>query len=240
MRICALFGLVMTLILLQATGAVGSESDRAGMPAAARGSGADYTLPELPYAQNALEPVISAKTVGFHYDKHHRGYVNKLNELVAPTDLAGLPLEEIIARTSGKPEMAGIFNNAAQVWNHTFYWNSLSPTGGGRPTGVIGRKIEADFGSYENFVKQFSDAGLAQFGSGWVWLVEDGGVLKILKTPNAENPMSQKKGRAILVLDVWEHGYYLDYQNRRNEYLQTVIDKLLNWEFAENNVRNAG
>jgi len=202
----------------------------------AQPSQGQFVLPAIPYEENALEPVISAKTISFHYGKHHQAYVNKLNELVAGTDLAGLALEDVIAKTAGQPDKAGIFNNAAQVWNHTFYWNSLSPTGGGRPSGVIGKRIEADFGSYENFAKQFADAGLAQFGSGWVWLVDDEGILKILKTSNAENPMSQKKGRALLVIDVWEHGYYLDYQNRRNDYLKTVIEKLINWEFAEKNL----
>ncbi len=205
-------------------------------PSMAQPSQGQFVLPAIPYEENALEPVISAKTISFHYGKHHQAYVNKLNELVAGTDLAGLALEDVIAKTAGQPDKAGIFNNAAQVWNHTFYWNSLSPTGGGRPSGVIGKRIEADFGSYENFAKQFADAGLAQFGSGWVWLVDDEGILKILKTSNAENPMSQKKGRALLVIDVWEHGYYLDYQNRRNDYLKTVIEKLINWEFAEKNL----
>jgi superoxide dismutase, Fe-Mn family len=195
-----------------------------------------FVLPALPYEQKALEPVISANTLSFHYGKHHQAYLNKLNELVTGTELAKLPLEEVITKTAGQPDKAGIFNNAAQVWNHTFYWNSLSPKGGGKPSGKIGKKIEADLGSYDNFVKQFSEAGMTQFGSGWAWLVEDGGVLKIIKTPNAENPMSQKKGTAILVLDIWEHAYYLDYQNRRNDYLKTVIEKLLNWEFAEKNL----
>ncbi|MBU1869166.1 MAG: superoxide dismutase [Candidatus Omnitrophica bacterium] len=195
-----------------------------------------FALPELPYAENALEPAISAKTIGFHYGKHHRGYLNKLNELVYGTELAGITLEEVIEKTAGKAEKAAIFNNAAQVWNHTFYWNSLSPKGGGLPQGKIAQKIDAGFGSYDNFVKQFSDAGTAQFGSGWVWLIEDGGTLKILKTPNAENPLSQKKGKPILVLDVWEHAYYLDYQNRRSDHLKTLIEKFINWEFAEKNL----
>jgi Fe-Mn family superoxide dismutase len=195
-----------------------------------------FTLPALPYEENALEPVISAKTLSFHYGKHHQAYVNKLNELVSGTEFADMKLEDVIAKTAGRADKAGIFNNAAQVWNHTFYWNCLSPKGGGKPSGQIGRKIAADFGSYENFIKQFAEAGIAQFGSGWVWLVEDEGVLKIIKTPNAENPMSQKKGKALLVLDVWEHAYYLDYQNRRNDYLKTVIEKLISWEFAEKNL----
>jgi len=195
-----------------------------------------FVLPVLPFEENALEPVISAKTLSFHYGKHHQAYVNKLNELIAGTEFADLTLEEVIVKTAGRADKAGIFNNAAQVWNHTFYWSSLSPKGGGKPSGKIGKKMESDFGSYENFVKQFNEAGMGQFGSGWVWLVEDGGVLKILKTTNAENPLSQNKGAPLLVLDVWEHAYYLDYQNLRNDYLKMVIEKLINWEFAEKNL----
>ena len=213
-----------------------SETNNKRSSAMAQTKSESFTLPALPYEANALEPVISAKTLSFHYGKHHQAYVNKLNELTADTAFASMKLEDVIVKTAGLADKAGIFNNAAQVWNHTFYWKSLSPKGGGRPTGKIGDKINADFGSYENFVKQFAEAGLAQFGSGWVWLVEDGGVLKIVKTPNAENPMSQKKGKALLVIDVWEHGYYLDYQNRRGDYLKTVIDKLLNWDFAAENL----
>ena len=227
---------VVAVSLVPAIGSLEAAGVQERSPSMAQSSQGQFVLPALPYEENALEPVISAKTISFHYGKHHQAYVNKLNELVAGTDLAGLALEDVIAKTAGQPDKAGIFNNAAQVWNHTFYWNSLSPNGGGRPSGVIGKRIEADFGSYENFAKQFADAGLAQFGSGWVWLVDDGGILKILKTPNAENPMSQKKGRALLVIDVWEHAYYLDYQNRRNDYLKTVIEKLINWEFAEKNL----
>ncbi|MFA5157190.1 MAG: superoxide dismutase [Candidatus Omnitrophota bacterium] len=196
-----------------------------------------FVLPALPYEEDALQPVISAKTLSFHYGKHHRGYVNKLNELVSGTEFVGLALEEVIEKTADKADKTAIFNNAAQVWNHNFYWNSLSPKGGGKPTGKIGKKIEADFGSYENFVQQFSQAGIAQFGSGWVWLIEDAGTLRIIKTANAENPISQKNGKAILVLDVWEHAYYLDYQNLRSDHLKAVIDKLINWEFAERNLK---
>ncbi len=195
-----------------------------------------FVLPALPYKENALEPVISERTLSFHYGKHHRGYLNKLNELVEGTELAEVGIEELIEKTANKADQAAIFNNAAQVWNHTFYWNSLRPAGGGQPAGSIAKRIVADFGSFENFVKQFSEMGAAQFGSGWVWLVEEDGVLKIIRTSNAENPISQKKGRAILVLDVWEHAYYLDYQNRRLDYLKVIIDKLINWEFAEENL----
>ena len=197
---------------------------------------APFILPTLPYEQNALEPVISAKTISFHYGKHHQAYVNKLNELVTGTEFEGLPLEEIITKTAGKTEKPGIFNNAAQVWNHTFYWNSLSPKGGGKASGVLRSKIEASFGSHENFIKEFAKAGMEQFGSGWAWLVKEGDALKIIKTANAENPLSQKNGTALLTMDVWEHAYYLDYQNRRADYLETVLNKLIHWEFASKNL----
>ena len=213
-----------------------SEVKQEGSSAMVQTKSGSFALPVLPYEQNALEPIISAKTLSFHYGKHHQAYVTKLNELIAGTEFANLQLEDIIVQTAGRADKAGIFNKAAQVWNHTFYWNSLSPTGGGKPKGELGRKIDSSFGNYENFVKQFVEAGMTQFGSGWVWLVDDNGVLKIIKTPNAENPLSQKKGKAILTLDVWEHAYYLDYQNRRNDYLKAVIEKLINWEFAEKNL----
>ncbi len=195
-----------------------------------------FVLANLPYEQNALAPFVSAETINYHYNKHHRTYVDKLNELVSGTEFEELELEELIVKTAGHADKAGIFNNAAQVWNHNFYWNSLSPKGGGKPTGELGRKIEADFGSYKNFLKQFVEAGMTDFGSGWAWLVEDQGVLKITKTSNAENPLSQGQGKALLTLDVWEHAYYLDYQNRRGDYLKTILDKLVNWNFAEMNM----
>ncbi len=195
-----------------------------------------FVLLELPYEQNALAPTISAETLSYHYNKHHRAYLDKLNELVSGTEYEELELEEVIVKTAGKADKAGIFNNAAQVWNHDFYWNSLSPKGGGEPTGELGRKIETSFGSCENFLKQFVEAGMTDFGSGWAWLVEDKDILKITKTSNAENPLSQGQGKALLALDVWEHAYYLDYQNRRNDYLKAVLDKLINWHFAEMNL----
>jgi len=194
-----------------------------------------FTLPSLPYEQNALEPCISARTLGFHYGKHHQAYVNKLNELVSGSEFAELKLEEVIAKTSRDGNKEAIFNNAAQVWNHTFYWSSLSPKGGGKPSGELGKKIESSFGRYENFLKEFAQAGMDQFGSGWVWLVKEGDILKITKTSNAENPISQGRGTALLAFDVWEHAYYLDYQNRRNDYLTTILDKLINWNFAAEN-----
>lgn len=194
-----------------------------------------FTLPPLPYAQNALEPRISAHTVDFHYRKHHQAYVSQLNELVSGSEFAELKLEEIIAKTAGDGSKEAIFNNAAQIWNHTFYWHSLAPEGGMKPSGELGRSIEAGFGSYENFIKEFAQAGMAQFGSGWVWLVKEGGILKITKTGNAANPISQGRGTPLLGLDVWEHAYYLDYQNRRNDYLAAILDKLINWNFAAKN-----
>ncbi len=194
-----------------------------------------FTLPPLPYEQNALEPYISARTLSFHYGKHHQAYVNKLNELVLGSELAELKLEEIITKTCEDGNKGAIFNNAAQVWNHNFYWNSLLPKGGKKPSGELGRKIEISFGNYENFISAFAQAGMAQLGSGWVWLVKEHGILKITKTSNAGNPISQGRGTPLLALDVWEHAYYLDYQNRRNDYLTTILDKLMNWNFAAEN-----
>jgi len=194
-----------------------------------------FALPPLPYADTALAPVISAQTIGFHYGKHHKAYVDNLNKLVPGTDLEGRTLEEIIVATAGKPDKAGVFNNAAQVWNHTFYWNCLKPNGGGAPTGELARKIDAAFGSLDNFRKEFANAALTQFGSGWAWLVAEGDAVKLVKTGNAEVPFT-KGQRPLLTIDVWEHAYYLDYQNRRADYANAVIDKLLNWDFAAANL----
>ena len=188
-------------------------------------------LPDLPYPKNALEPHISARTLEFHHDKHHKAYVDNANKLIEGTDLAQLDLEAIIKKVAGDASKAGVFNNAAQVWNHSFYWNCMKPGGGGAPTGDIAQKINADFGSYEKFVEEFKNAGVTQFGSGWAWLVLADGKLKIVKTPNAENPMVQGM-KPLLVVDVWEHAYYLDYQNRRPDYLTTFVDKLISWDFV--------
>jgi Fe-Mn family superoxide dismutase len=192
-------------------------------------------LPPLPYAQDALAPVISAETLSFHYGKHHKAYVDNLLKLVAGTDLAEQPLEAVIKAAVGKPDKVGVFNNAAQIWNHTFFWNSLKPNGGGAPTGAVAKGIDAAFHSYENFKKEFANAAMTQFGSGWAWLVADKGQLKIVKTPNADTPLTTGQ-TALLTIDVWEHAYYLDYQNRRPDYVNAVIDKLVNWEFAEKNL----
>ena len=192
--------------------------------------------PALPFAENALEPVISAKTIGFHYGKHHKAYVDNLSKLTAGTEFEGLPLEEIIKKTADKQEHTGIFNNAAQVWNHTFFWNSLRSNGGGKPSEVLMKKIEESFGSFDDFLKELTEAAKTQFGSGWAWLVLDGNDLKVMKTPNAETPLTMGV-TPLLTIDVWEHAYYLDYQNKRPDYVTTVLDKLINWEFAANNLK---
>jgi Fe-Mn family superoxide dismutase len=194
------------------------------------------TLPPLPYAENVLEPVITAKTMGFHYGKHHKAYVDNLNKLVAGTEYADLPLEKIISRTAGQTEKAAIFNNAAQAWNHTFYWKSMRPKGGGEPPAALKHKMEESFGSVDACRKALADAAVAQFGSGWAWLVLDSGQLKTLKTSNADVPLTTGM-KPLLTIDVWEHAYYLDYQNRRADYVNAVLDKLINWEFA---LQNAG
>jgi Fe-Mn family superoxide dismutase len=193
-----------------------------------------FVLPSLPYAENALEPVITAKTISFHYGKHHKGYVDTLNKLVAETDYAELTLEKLITNTAKQPEKAAIFNNAAQIWNHTFYWNSLSPKGGGEPPAALKQKIEVSFGSVDACKKELASAALSQFGSGWVWLVLDGSKLKVVKTANAENPLTMGM-KPLLTIDVWEHAYYLDYQNLRANYTNAVLDKLINWEFVLQN-----
>ncbi len=194
-----------------------------------------FQLPPLPYADNALEPVISANTISFHYGKHHKTYVDNLNNLVKGTDYESASLEKIITETAGKADKAPLFNNAAQIWNHTFYWHSLKGNGGGKPTGKLATMIDAAFGSYDNFRKELSATTVSQFGSGWGWLVVDGGALKVVKTANAEVPFT-KGQKPLLTIDVWEHAYYLDHQNKRAAYVDAVIDKLLNWDFAAQNL----
>lgn len=193
-----------------------------------------FELPALPYAKDALQPHISANTFDFHHGKHHNAYVVNLNNLVADTDMASMSLEEIMKATAGDASKAGIFNNAAQVWNHTFFWNSMSPNGGGEPTGAIADAINAAFGSYAEFKEAFKTAGMTQFGSGWAWLVKKDGKLEIAKTPNAECPLTGG-ATPILTCDVWEHAYYLDYQNRRPDFLAAFLDNLVNWDFANAN-----
>jgi Fe-Mn family superoxide dismutase len=188
-------------------------------------------LPDLPYAKDALAPVISANTIEFHYGKHHRTYVDNLNKLIAGTPFEKESLEAIIKKTAGDAAKVGIFNNAAQIWNHSFYWQCLKPGGGGAPKGAIAAKINAAWGSYDKYVEELKTAGTTQFGSGWAWLVLDNGQLKIVKTANADTPIAHGL-KPLLTLDVWEHAYYLDYQNRRPDYLAAVIDKLINWDFV--------
>lgn len=194
-----------------------------------------FTLPPLPYEQNALEPHISANTLSFHHGKHHKAYVDNLNKLIDGTPLANASLEEVIVAAAKDPAKAGIFNNAAQVWNHTFYWNSMKPNGGGLPSGDLAKKIDKDFGSFEAFKEAFKQAGATQFGSGWAWLVLEGDKLKVTKTGNADLPLVHGQ-KAILTMDVWEHAYYLDYKNRRPDYISTFLDKLVNWDFAAQNL----
>ncbi len=199
---------------------------------------APILLPALPYPENALEPVISARTIGFHHGKHHLGYLNNTNQLIAGTEFAGMTLEHIVKAAAGKPDRIGLFNNAAQVWNHTFYWNSLTPRGGGKPPAALLQQIEASFGTLDACIKEFLNAALTQFASGWAWLVADGAKLKIVKTPNAQTPLTQGL-KPLLTIDVWEHAYYLDYQNRRADYVTAVLEKLINWEFATKNMNRA-
>lgn len=203
--------------------------------ATAASTSSSIDLPPLPYPENALEPVISAKTLSFHYGKHHRTYVETTNKLIAGTELADLPLEQIVRATAGKADRVSIFNNAAQAWNHTFYWQCLKGKGGGEPPAVLKQKMEAAFGSVDVCKKELANAAVTEFGSGWAWLVLDGDKLKVVKTTNAETPFTQGL-KPLLTIDVWEHAYYLDYQNKRPEHVNAVIDKLANWEFAARNL----
>lgn len=193
-------------------------------------------LPQLPYEKNALAPHISENTINFHYGKHHQAYVTNLNNLIAGTDLEGKSLEEIIKISAADKTKAGIFNNAAQVWNHTFYWNSMKPNGGGKPSADLLKIIEADFGSFEDFVKEFKNAGTTQFGSGWAWLVLENGKLKVTKTGNAETPLTTN-AKPLMTMDVWEHAYYLDFQNARPSYIDTFLVHLVNWDFVAKNLK---
>jgi Fe-Mn family superoxide dismutase len=193
-------------------------------------------LPPLPYAQDALAPTITAETLDFHHGKHHNAYVVNLNNLIKGTDLESKSLEEIIKAATGDASKAGIFNNAAQIWNHTFYWNSMKPNGGGKPTGAIAAKIDADLGGYDKFVELFKAAGATQFGSGWAWLVlNKDGKLEVTKTANADLPSAHGQ-KALLTMDVWEHAYYIDFRNRRPDYIAAYLEKLVNWDFANANL----
>ncbi len=198
-----------------------------------------FELPELPYSSDALESSkMSAQTFSFHHGKHHAAYVTNLNKMIEGTELADKSLEEIIKATANDPSKAGIFNNAAQVWNHTFFWNCMKPGGGGQPTGALAEKINADFGGFDKFVEQFKTAAATQFGSGWAWLVLKNGKLEVTKTPNAVNPMTEG-ATPLLTLDVWEHAYYLDFQNARPAYIDNFLNQLVNWDFVADNLASA-
>ncbi|MDR0305247.1 MAG: superoxide dismutase [Chitinispirillales bacterium] len=199
-------------------------------------SSSPFELPPLPYAKAALEPYISEKTISFHYEKHHQKYVTTANELIKGTQFEKASLEQIIKATAGNAEFVKLFNNAAQIWNHWFYWNSLDPRGIKKPQGEFLDAINSTFGSFDQCVKTFSNEAIALFGSGYVWLVKDGAKLKITKSTNANTPLAQNQ-TPLLTIDVWEHAYYLDYQNRRPDYVAAFLDNLINWEFAEANFR---
>jgi superoxide dismutase, Fe-Mn family len=192
-------------------------------------------LPDLPYAKDGLAPYISANTLEFHHGKHHRAYVDNTNKLIAGTELANESLETIVKKSVGDAAKSGLFNNAAQVWNHSFYWQCMKPKGGGKPAGKVADKINETWGSFDKFADELKNAGATQFGSGWAWLVVDGGKLKVIKTANADTPIAHGV-KPLLTVDVWEHAYYLDYQNRRPDYLATFIEKLINWDFVEANL----
>jgi len=189
-----------------------------------------FELPALPYAQDALAPHISAETLEYHYGKHHQTYVTNLNNLTAGTEHENASLEDVIMNSE-----AGLFNNSAQVWNHTFYWNSMAPNGGGAPTGEIADAIGSAFGGYDGFVEKFKEAATTQFGSGWAWLVDAGSGLEIMKTANADLPMKHN-AKALLTIDVWEHAYYIDFRNARPNYITTFLDSLVNWDFVAQNM----
>jgi len=208
----------------------GAEAAVAAEPARVKLGASPLVQPPLPFDPAALEPVISARTLGFHYGKHQKAYFDNLNKAVAGTPMASATLEQIIVQTAGDPAKAGVFNNAAQAWNHNFYWKSLSPTPQ-TPTGALAAAIDRDFGSVDVLKKQLAAASIARFGSGWGWLVVEGGKLRVVSTSNADLPIIHGQ-TPLLTVDVWEHAYYLDYENRRADYVNALLDKILNWDFA--------
>jgi superoxide dismutase, Fe-Mn family len=218
-----------TQIQPPATKSAGTPKDK---PAAA----GLFDLPPLPYAEGALEPVISARTLQYHHGKHHKAYVDALNKLVVGMPFATMTLEQIIKATAGHTDLASIYNNAAQVWNHTFYWRSLQPDGAGTPPQALNALIASSFGDLGTLKKELATAATEEFGSGWVWLVLKAAKLKVIKTSNAENPLNSNV-KPLLTIDVWEHAYYLDFQNRRADYTKGVLDKLINWQFAADNLQ---
>jgi Fe-Mn family superoxide dismutase len=192
-----------------------------------------FELPPLPYPKDALAPLISAETFDYHHGKHHAAYVTNLNAAIKGTPNEGKSLEDIILSSDGP-----LFNNSAQVWNHTFFWNSMKPQGGGKPTGDLAAALERDFGGFDKFREQFVQAAVKQFGSGWAWLVAEGGKLKITSTANADLPMKHKQ-TALFTVDVWEHAYYIDYRNARQKFAEVVVDSLANWDFVSENLKKA-
>ena len=212
----------------QATAPGGASASAAAPP---------FKLPELPYPETGLEPHISSRTLSFHHGKHHQAYLDNTNRLVKGTEMAGLSLEEVVKRSSGLKDRS-IFNNAAQSWNHAFYWKCMKPKGGGLPAGKLAESLSNAFGSYEGFKEAFSRAAATQFGSGWAWLVLDGNSFKVMNTANADTPLAEGK-KPLLTIDVWEHAYYLDYQNRRPDYIKAFLDHLVNWDFVSENFSKA-
>jgi superoxide dismutase, Fe-Mn family len=209
----------------------------AGFSGIAGGETPPFKLPELPYPESGLEPYISSRTLSFHHGKHHQAYVDNTNRLVKGTDMEGLSLEELVKKSSGLKDK-GIFNNSAQAWNHDFYWRCMKPKGGGTPVGKLAENLSSAFGSFDRFKEAFSQAAATQFGSGWAWLFQDGNSLKVENTANANTPLAEGK-RPLLTIDVWEHAYYLDYQNRRPDYIKAFLDHLVNWDFVANNFSKA-
>ncbi len=225
-----------SLLLSARARAANAAASRAPVEPVAPIADGPFTLPPLPWKDDALAPSISANTISFHYGKHHAAYVDKLNKAVAGNKkYDGLSLVKVIETSAKDPADAAVFNNAAQTWNHTFYWSSMKPGGGGEPSGKLADKIKADLGDFATFKKQFTDTAAGLFGSGWVWLVNDGGKLRVAKTSNADTPIATG-GKPLLVIDVWEHAYYLDVQNKRADYVAAFTDKLVNWEFAAANL----
>ncbi|WP_375595657.1 superoxide dismutase [Algihabitans albus] len=197
-----------------------------------------FQLPELPYAKDALEPHYSAKTLEFHHGKHHNAYITKTNELIAGTDLEGKSVEEVIAAAKSKGDKM-LFNQSAQIWNHTFFWHGMKPGGGGAPSGAVAEAIDKAFGSYADFIGQFKAKAAGNFGSGWTWLVKTGDGVEIVNTDDADTPLAHDGMTPLLTVDVWEHAYYLDYQNRRPDYVQSFFDNLVNWDFVNDNFAKA-
>ena len=220
-----------------AAAAVAGATSAQGSPSTLQATGAPMIeLPKLPWGESDLAPHISPETISFHYGKHHKAYVDNTNKMIAGTELATASLEDIVKATAGKPDKKGLFNNSAQVWNHSFYWKSLSPKGGGQPTGKLLSMIQSDFGDFAKFKEELAKAAVTQFGSGWAWVVVEGGKLKVEQTPMAETPLTNPAKKPLLTIDVWEHAYYVDYRNRRPDYVTAVLDKLINWEFAAANL----